>query len=257
MHNNQHQHERQKHRPSNQPCGCDISTDREGSFKKAFPRTHCSTDQKTGGSPSQAVAQEIPKTIEYRGVKYRLNGKSRHYRCWIKGEQEIRRMLHRQIYLDHFGPIPDGYDVHHVDGNPLNNVPSNLMALSKEDHRRHHAMLNVQDPEYMRRTLGSPRRKQPPTLPLNCVICGKNFMACVPEARYCSSKCNTRGIRAKPKNQETRVCLICGNQFTRYHAERTKTCSTRCGRAMMWERRKSNQTIQSTFALPTPQKSGL
>lgn len=255
MHNNQHQHEGQKHRPSDQPCGCNIGTNGQGSPKNTLPRTHCSADQKTGSSPPQAVAQEIPKTIEYRGIKYRLNGKSGHYRCWIKGEQEVRMMLHRQIYIDHFGPIPDGYDVHHIDGNALNNEPSNLMVLSKKEHMQHHANERKQNVEYMQKTLRTNRRNQPPTLQLECHICGGIFEACVPEARYCSTRCNSHAIRTNPKNQETRVCLICGSNFTRYYNNPAKTCSSRCGRAMMWERRKSNQTIQSTFTLPNPQKS--
>ena len=36
--------------------------------------------------------------------------------------------LHREIWRDHFGPIPDGHHIHHIDGNPDNNDIENLNA---------------------------------------------------------------------------------------------------------------------------------
>jgi hypothetical protein len=46
---------------------------------------------------------------------------------------------HRQIYEQHYGPIPreeNGrtYDVHHIDGNHSNNEPSNLKAVPLAEH---------------------------------------------------------------------------------------------------------------------------
>lgn len=51
--------------------------------------------------------------------------------------------IYRKIYEQHHGPIPfdeNGrtYDIHHIDGNHENNNPSNLQALSKEDHYKIH-----------------------------------------------------------------------------------------------------------------------
>lgn len=43
--------------------------------------------------------------------------------------------LHRKIYMDHIGRrIPKEYEVHHIDGNRLNNNIDNLVALHKDDH---------------------------------------------------------------------------------------------------------------------------
>jgi hypothetical protein len=46
---------------------------------------------------------------------------------------------HRKIYKDHYGSIPidqDGrsYDIHHIDGNHLNNDPLNLKAITIQEH---------------------------------------------------------------------------------------------------------------------------
>lgn len=46
---------------------------------------------------------------------------------------------YRRIYENHFGLIPkdiDGrsYEIHHIDGNPKNNDPSNLVALTIQEH---------------------------------------------------------------------------------------------------------------------------
>lgn len=53
------------------------------------------------------------------------------------------KVNYRKIYKEHYGPIPkdhDGrsYDIHHRDGNPKNNDPSNLVALSINDHYSAH-----------------------------------------------------------------------------------------------------------------------
>jgi hypothetical protein len=45
---------------------------------------------------------------------------------------------YRKIYEDHHGKAPDGYHIHHIDGNPLNNDVSNLIALSPEEHASIH-----------------------------------------------------------------------------------------------------------------------
>ena len=46
--------------------------------------------------------------------------------------------LHRYIWEYHFGEIPDGYFVHHKDGNPINNGLDNLRLVGAGDHTRMH-----------------------------------------------------------------------------------------------------------------------
>lgn len=41
---------------------------------------------------------------------------------------------HRLIWAAWFGPIPPGYDVHHLDSNRLNNQIDNLQCLPHGEH---------------------------------------------------------------------------------------------------------------------------
>lgn len=45
---------------------------------------------------------------------------------------------YRKIYENHYGKIPKGYHIHHIDGNPFNNDISNLQCLSPEEHSKIH-----------------------------------------------------------------------------------------------------------------------
>ena len=51
------------------------------------------------------------------------------------------KLLHRLVYESHFGPIPTGFVVHHVDGNKENNNITNLILLSKNNHQKLHRRL--------------------------------------------------------------------------------------------------------------------
>jgi len=50
---------------------------------------------------------------------------------------------YRKIYEQHYGPIPEeangrSYEIHHIDGNHTNNDPSNLQAVTLQEHYNIH-----------------------------------------------------------------------------------------------------------------------
>lgn len=53
---------------------------------------------------------------------------------------------HRYVWEQANGPIPDGWEVHHVDLDRFNNDLSNLQAMPAADHRALHARLNRKHP---------------------------------------------------------------------------------------------------------------
>ena len=48
------------------------------------------------------------------------------------------KLLHRLIYEENFGSIPEGFHVHHLDKDKSNLDPSNMILLSKSNHHKLH-----------------------------------------------------------------------------------------------------------------------
>ncbi|ELS5869637.1 HNH endonuclease [Escherichia coli] len=56
----------------------------------------------------------------------------------VSGSSHV--FLHQAVFmLYHNRPVGDGLVIHHIDGNPLNNHPSNLVELTQKQHHRIHA----------------------------------------------------------------------------------------------------------------------
>ena len=71
------------------------------------------------------------------GYKFRKDKKTGYWLCTTLGKR-----LHRYIYEKYNGPIPKGYEIHHIDINKDNNEIENLqMVTRKEHHEIHKSML--------------------------------------------------------------------------------------------------------------------
>ena len=53
------------------------------------------------------------------------------------------KSLHRLIYEDHYGLIPKGMQIHHIDGDTTNNDISNLEMVSISEHNKIHKIGNT------------------------------------------------------------------------------------------------------------------
>ena len=62
------------------------------------------------------------------------------YACvtWGRGSERRPFLLHRLVYLFAYGPIPEGHQIHHLDGDRSNWSPENLQAVTPQAHRAMH-----------------------------------------------------------------------------------------------------------------------
>lgn len=115
---------------------------------------------------------------------------------------------HRLVWERHFGPIPDGYHVHHKNGNKRDNSLENLELLPASEHHREHFTAQGQTPEHKARArdniLGA--WGSMPMLQLVCTVCGSDFEKrqhlTKGAAKYCSPSCRSKDYyltKMKPK----------------------------------------------------------
>jgi len=80
-------------------------------------------DIKIGDKVSHLVRSR--KGSSYSGVKLSTD---------INDGRKNYKMEHRLVFESYYGVIPEGYDVHHIDGDTYNNDIDNLECLSHKDH---------------------------------------------------------------------------------------------------------------------------
>lgn len=138
-------------------------------------------------------------TIEYNGKKYHRypNSKRRQLRVYYWRHDKWKQApvaLHRQIYIDNFGPIPDGYHIHHKDGDTENNSPENLQALpakvhisieSRKSWEQHGDRRRASRSTPEARKKNSEAQKKRIEKKLVCEFCGDSFMSRAYLAKYC------------------------------------------------------------------------
>ena len=141
--------------------------------------------------------------LEYRGTK-RL-------KC------VDRDRLHRAVWKSVHGPIKDGCEIHHIDGDIFNNNISNLECHSKGEHRSLHvSSAPIAKADWANK----------PKVPGACKSCGatvyskmrKKNLSCLPCRRA-----NEAEWRAKAKS--ARLCKQCGGEFISFTGH---YCSQRC-----------------------------
>ena len=160
-----------------------------------------------------------PEDVVWRGRTYRRwpGHANRSQRVYFMATSAPRNYLHRDVYEFHYGPIPAGWHIHHVDHDALNNAPDNLEAITPTAHAEHHA-------EHI------------PELAARCAGCDAEFIGHRPWAKWCSPACKERTRRAegtayqRPRTgpwAEQRVCADCDST---YIAKRpwSRFCSSAC-----------------------------
>lgn len=196
-------------------------------------------------------AQEFQGTTYYRCGKYFSDSAS----------DGIRR-LHRAVWFTYHGTIPEGFDVHHIDGDRDNNQIENLLCLPRGIHLRDHGLaqsVRMADVgrAYQHLTKAwhsSPEGKEWHRLhylamadvlraryEAVCSCCGKSFMAAESvknlSVRYCSKACKAHARRQSGIDNVDRWCIQCGAKFSANRYSSRKKCelcfpSRRSGRLL-------------------------
>lgn len=134
---------------------------------------------------------------------------------------------YRKIYQEEIGPIPEGYEVHHLDKNPGNNGIENLIAIPKELHTSIHqhesALKRVSDKEkftkeYLKMMSGAISERSETNIRKSVLAC-KNL----PELKNCMAYYRKRQIELKKAREESERILQTSTKREREEYEKDIT----------------------------------
>lgn len=180
----------------------------------------------------------------FDGKVYHLYAGERYY-------SRGRKRMHRVVWEYYNGAIPPGYQVHHKDGNPANNDISNLECISfarhidkhradivargkSEKQRVHLEGIREKAAEWHHSEAGREWHRQhamgKKEVKAECVCkcCGKTFKSPYATTKFCSNACKSKWRRDNHLDDETRVCIICGKEFSVNHYSKAVCCGASC-----------------------------
>lgn len=174
---------------------------------------------------------------------------------YYRSSTDFKCYMHRYVWEYYNGPIPKGYEIHHIDFDRSNNDISNLQLLSRSEHRKIHAdLLTDEQREWRRQNLNENARpkaiewhkseegskwhseqiKMQRELgvfkhKLICTNCGKVYVGEKNgENTFCSNACKSAFRRRSGKDNVERKCIVCGNLFMANKYKKSVTCSRSC-----------------------------
>lgn len=182
--------------------------------------------------------------------------------------------LHNYVWEREYGKIPEGCHIHHIDENVDNNDISNLQCISRSTHLRTHAKsradfsrenlaknVRPKASEWHKSSVGRAHHKLNYELftkdkwekPITktCEICGKEYSVkymAAHKSRFCSNNCKSKYRRMTGIDNEQRICVICGKEYTCNKYSRQIVCSKNCA---------SIKQSQDKTGKPRHKRSGL
>ena len=173
------------------------------------------------------------KHQRYCGLTFHFDKNDGHYKCTLP--------LHKFVCMQNNINVPDGYDVHHIDENKVNNDISNLQVMTKAEHKSLH-----------NRTI---------KCIINCLYCGKEIETAQIRRKFCNDNCRMKYYHLNGYRHSTPItgkCLYCGKEF-HTHQKNRKYCSRNCAGKARYQREKgtdkdhffkSEEEIEQKICLP-------
>jgi hypothetical protein len=157
----------------------------------------------------------------FRGRKYRLSDGYYKAENWGQGSSS----LHRAKWEYYRGPIPEGFDVHHRDGDGANNAMANLELVEHSEHMRQHTLERIargelKPPSAVALRLAAEWHASDEGLAwhsengkrswdkrvwhrLECQECGREFRSPYPnKTRFCHLNCKMSALRRRSGKPE-------------------------------------------------------
>lgn len=153
----------------------------------------------------------------YKGKKYYISKQGYYTRDERSGNKRKTLLLHRIIWEDNFGAIPEGFHIHHKDENRINNDINNLECVSLSHHASHHrkeewesGKLNYlvkAQKKWLQTENGKLKKSESAQngwikrkfYKKNCQKCEKEFETQAPQAKWCSNSCKYKNWYHKDK----------------------------------------------------------
>jgi predicted nucleic acid-binding Zn ribbon protein len=194
------------------------------------------------------------KIAYYNGHRFTRDDRTGYYLSSHKiGECRIR--LHIYVYQCERGrDVPEGWSIHHIDGNKNHNDINNLACIPQYYHASYHSKKNFE--ENSERAIQILDEIRPKTKAwhasaeghewhkkhyekmkdalyvqhtFKCIVCGKEFQSSQIESKFCCNAHKSQYRRDAHLDDEKRICIICGEPFMINKYAKTKTCSRECG----------------------------
>ena len=150
-----------------------------------------------------------PTKQRFNGVTYYRGPKSKYYTNNWGGR---RPRLHQAVWSHHHGPIPEGWHIHHINGNVDDNRLCNLECLHPTEHARQHPNTEPwpkaardaasewhKSPEgrawHSKMAKETARRVKTHGQQYRCIQCNKPFTALRNPSGMCGQTCRARRWR--------------------------------------------------------------
>lgn len=188
----------------------------------------------------------MEKKIRYDNRTFILGTAGKYYFGRVKGKSVS---LHRYKYQKEIGPIPEGWHVHHVDGDCFNNSIENLQAISQEDHAKlhptsketlkkwHQAGIKAApewhaSPEGMKwhyNHYDNIKAKLHEKIIRACCNCGKEVGTNKKNINvFCTNACKSAWRRKNKPDMKMKPCETCGKEYETRKYLPTRFCSKEC-----------------------------